>query len=79
MNLLVLSLARPMRDLRLGRATRAVAASGATGSLCARDGAILAVCMHVYDVLGFVRVTSIEILAQLREDHRDRYQTGGRR
>ena len=49
------------------------------GSLCARDGVIPAVCMHVYDVLGFVRATSIEILAQPREDHRDRWQTGGRR
>ena len=68
----------PMRELGVGGATRAVAASGALGSLCARDGAILAVCMRVYDVSGFVRVTSIEILAQPREDHRDRCQTGGR-
>ena len=63
----------------MGGATRAVAASVAIGSLCARDGAIPAVCMHVYDVLCFVRATSIEILAQPREDHRDRWQTGGRR
>ena len=56
-----------------------VAASGAIGSLCAGDGAIEAVCMHVYDVLGFVRVTSFEMLAQPREDHRDRCQTGGTR
>ena len=49
--------------VRVGGATRVVAAPGAIGSLCARDGAILAVCMHVYDVLGVVRVTSIEILA----------------
>ena len=60
----------------MGGATRAVAASS---SLRARDGGILAVCMHVYDVLGFVRLTSIEILALPREDHRDRCQTVGRR
>ena len=48
------------------------------GSICTRDGAILAVCLLVYDVFGFVRVTLIETLAQPREDHRDRWQTGGR-
>ena len=67
---MVLSLERPMRELRVGGATRAVAASGAMVSLCARDGAILAVCMHVHDVLSVVRVTSIETLAQPREDPR---------
>ena len=56
-----------MLELSAGGATRAVAASGSIGSLCARDGAIPAVCMHVYDVLGFVRTVSIEILAWPRE------------
>ena len=73
------ALGTPDARIESGGATRAVAASGAMVSLRARDGAVLAVCMHVYDVLGFVRVTSIEILAQSREDHRDRCQTGGRR
>ena len=48
------------------------------GSICTRDGAILAVCLLVYDVFGFVRLTLIETLAQPREDHRDRWQTGER-
>ena len=76
----VLSLERPMRELRVGGATRTAAASGAIGSLCARDGAILAesvrTCMMSWVLSEF---TSIEILAQPREDHRDRCQTGGRR
>ena len=51
----MLSLERLVREMRVGGATRAVAASGAIGSLSARGGAIPAVFMHVYDVLGFVR------------------------
>ena len=38
---------------------------------CVKHGAILAVCMHMHGVLACVRVTSIEILAQRREDRRD--------
>ena len=57
---MVLSLERPMRDLRVGGATRAAAPSGTIGSLFAKDGANLTVCVHVHDVLGLVRVTSIE-------------------
>ena len=75
---MVLSLERLMRELSVGGATGAVAASGAIGSLCARDGAIPAVCMHLYGVLDFARAASIEILAQPRQDHRDRWQTCGR-
>ena len=75
---MVLSLERPMRESRVGGATRAIAASGAIGSLCARDGAILVVRDLVYDVLCFVRDTSlrfrhshektIEIIAKLEAD-----------
>ena len=64
-----------MRELRVGGATRAVAASGAMVH-SARE---MEPFLQSYDVSSLVRVTSIEILAQPREDHRDRWQTGGRR
>ena len=72
-------LGTPDARIECGGATRAVAATGAVGSLCARDGAIPAVCMHVHNVLGSVRATSIDTLAQPRDDHRDRWQTGENR
>mmetsp|Transcript_8471 Transcript_8471/g.23569 ORF Transcript_8471/g.23569 Transcript_8471/m.23569 type:complete len:123 (-) Transcript_8471:4-372(-) len=48
---MVLSLERPMRELRVGGAGRAVEALRALGSLRAKggEGAIVAVCMHVHD------------------------------
>ena len=64
---MVSSLERLMRELSVGGATRAITASVAIGSLCAKDGAIPAVCMHLYDVLDFVRVTSFEILPSLAD------------
>ena len=75
----VLSLARPMRELRVGGATRAITASGAIGSLCARDGAILAesarTCMMSCVLSELPRLRfwhshekTIEIVARLVED-----------
>ena len=51
---MVLSLERPMRDLRVSERKRAFAASRALGFLDAREGAILADRAHVRDGLGFV-------------------------
>ena len=67
-----------MREMTVGEATRAVAASGEIGPLCARDGAILAVSVHEYDVLVLSELPrlrfwhsyekTIEIVARLVED-----------
>ena len=53
---MVLSLEHPLRELRVGGTTRAVAAFGAMVSLPAKDRAILAVRMRVYDVLRSVHL-----------------------
>ena len=73
---MVLSLERPMRELRVSGASSAVAAFRAIESLCERDGAFLVVCMQVHDGLGFVRVTAMETLAQPREEHHWKTVTG---